>query len=72
MLTLNETDEQRRFRAQMREWAEQNIPDQLRWKEDFESLREIDQILSGHGLLAVSWPPEYGGRGRSAAGGRYP
>jgi alkylation response protein AidB-like acyl-CoA dehydrogenase len=65
MLTLNETDEQRRFRAQMREWAEQNIPDQLRWKEDFESLREIDQILSEHGLLAVSWPPEYGGRGMS-------
>jgi alkylation response protein AidB-like acyl-CoA dehydrogenase len=65
MLTLKETDEEQRFRAEMRAWAEANIPEHLRWKEDFDSLREIDRILSQHGLLAVSWPSEYGGRGMS-------
>ncbi|HVW42483.1 MAG TPA: acyl-CoA dehydrogenase family protein [Amycolatopsis sp.] len=65
MLTLNETEEEQRFRAQMRAWAEEHIPEHLRWREDFDSLQEIDRILAAHGLLAVSWPAEYGGRALS-------
>jgi alkylation response protein AidB-like acyl-CoA dehydrogenase len=65
MLTLDETAEEIALRAEMRQWAETHIPEDLRWKEDFDSLLAVDRILSSHRLLAVGWPEEYGGRGWS-------
>jgi alkylation response protein AidB-like acyl-CoA dehydrogenase len=65
MLTLEETEPEKEFRAEMRQWAEVNIPSELRWNDDRQALLEVDRILSAHGLLAPGWPKQYGGRGMS-------
>jgi alkylation response protein AidB-like acyl-CoA dehydrogenase len=62
MLTLSDSAEERAAREETRNWAKATIPDELRWREDTEGLLEVDRLLSEHGLLAVGWPVEYGGR----------
>ncbi|KBZ59106.1 hypothetical protein K875_04661 [Mycobacterium [tuberculosis] TKK-01-0051] len=60
-----------RFRSELRDWLSQNLTDQLvaarrptgRDDAAFEMLREWNATMADAGWAAVSWPPEYGGRG---------
>ncbi|MCK8646053.1 acyl-CoA dehydrogenase family protein [Mycobacterium colombiense] len=60
-----------RFRSELRAWLSQNLTDQLvaarrptgRDDAAFEMLREWNATMADAGWAAVSWPPEYGGRG---------
>lgn len=65
MLTLDESAEEKAFRAEIRDWAATNIPKRLQWNEDHDALLEVDHILGRHDLLAPGWPEQYGGRGMS-------
>ena len=62
------------YRAEVRDWLAANIPDWWRaaprrefaeQDEIFEPLRAWHQALYDAGYVGVSWPVEYGGRGRS-------
>ncbi|MGV0044468.1 acyl-CoA dehydrogenase family protein [Mycobacterium colombiense] len=60
-----------RFRSELRDWLSQNLTDELvaarrptgRDDAAFEMLREWNATMADAGWAAVSWPPEYGGRG---------
>lgn len=52
------------MRQEAASWAE-TLPDELRWRSDFDSLLEVDKRLAAAGLLGVTWPAAYGGRGVS-------
>ena len=71
-MDLNLTPEEARFRDEVREWLEANLP--RGWEplfenrgEDMESwvqfLKEWQRKLFGNGLVGIGWPREYGGRG---------
>jgi alkylation response protein AidB-like acyl-CoA dehydrogenase len=62
VLTVRETEEEQRYRADIAAWADTHLPLRLRWRADHESLLEIDRLLAAHDLLAPAWPAEYGGR----------
>jgi alkylation response protein AidB-like acyl-CoA dehydrogenase len=59
------------FRSELRDWLEQNLADELvaarrptgRDDAAFEMLRAWNATMADAGWAAVSWPPEYGGRG---------
>jgi alkylation response protein AidB-like acyl-CoA dehydrogenase len=59
------------FRAELREWLSENLTDELvaarrpagRDDSAFELLRGWSRTMADAGWAAVSWPPEYGGRG---------
>jgi alkylation response protein AidB-like acyl-CoA dehydrogenase len=59
------------FRSELREWLEENLTDELvaarrptgRDDAAFEMLRAWNATMADAGWAAVSWPPEYGGRG---------
>ena len=59
------------FRAELREWLSANLTDELvaarrpadRDHTAFEMLRGWSRTMADAGWAAVSWPPEYGGRG---------
>lgn len=59
------------FRSELRDWLEQNLTDELvaarrptgRDDAAFEMLRAWNATMADAGWAAVSWPPEYGGRG---------
>jgi alkylation response protein AidB-like acyl-CoA dehydrogenase len=56
------------FRAEIRQWLEMHKPDSmpvLDSAEGFAAHREWERTLFDARLSAVSWPPEYGGRGAS-------
>ena len=61
------------FRAELREWLSVNLTDELmaarrpadRDHTAFELLRGWSRTMADAGWAAVSWPPEYGGRGAS-------
>ena len=61
------------YRAEVRDWLATHIPDWWRQAprefaeqdEVFEPLREWHQTLYDAGYIGVTWPEEYGGRGRS-------
>jgi len=61
------------FRADLREWLSVNLTDELvaarrpadRDHTAFELLRGWSATMADAGWAAVSWPPEYGGRGAS-------
>jgi alkylation response protein AidB-like acyl-CoA dehydrogenase len=68
------TPEQEAFRQEVRETLRQEVP--LRWKdlgyqiweetdESWAITREWNRKLGRKGWLALTWPPEYGGLGRS-------
>jgi alkylation response protein AidB-like acyl-CoA dehydrogenase len=67
MLTLNESEAEQRFRQEITDWATATIPQRLRWDESQPALLEADRLLAAHGLLAPTWPEQYGGRGLSAS-----
>lgn len=60
-----------RFRSELRDWLAQNLTDELvaarrptgRDDAAFEMLRGWNATMADAGWAAVSWPPEYGGRG---------
>jgi alkylation response protein AidB-like acyl-CoA dehydrogenase len=59
------------FRAELREWLSENLTDELvaarrpagRDDSAFDLLRGWSRTMADAGWAAVSWPPEYGGRG---------
>ena len=59
------------FRAEVRDWLEHNLADDLRGKvltdaddpEVFPRLREWNRVLADAGYAAIAWPVEFGGRG---------
>lgn len=59
------------FRSELRDWLSQNLTDELvaarrptgRDDAAFEMLRAWNATMAEAGWAAVSWPPEYGGRG---------
>ncbi|MGH7856799.1 MAG: acyl-CoA dehydrogenase family protein, partial [Candidatus Binatia bacterium] len=69
-LTWSEAEEA--FRAEVREWLEANVPqehvDDDEYSDDrasFESRRAWQRKLGEAGYLAMHWPKEYGGGGRT-------
>jgi alkylation response protein AidB-like acyl-CoA dehydrogenase len=66
-MDLRFTPEQDAFRAQVREWLGENIPDPMLPSMDtadgFEAHRKWERTLFDGGWGVVSWPVEYGGRG---------
>lgn len=59
------------FRSELRDWLDENLTDELvaarrptgRDDAAFEMLRAWNATMADAGWAAVSWPPEYGGRG---------
>jgi alkylation response protein AidB-like acyl-CoA dehydrogenase len=66
-MDLRFTPEQDAFRAQVREWLVENVPDPMLPSMDtadgFEAHRKWERTLFDGGWGVVSWPEEYGGRG---------
>ena len=71
-MDLAPTTSQKEFRAECRSWLERELPwdygvgfppmfDDL--GEEVAFLRDWQEKLAGAGMVGVSWPPEYGGRG---------
>jgi len=68
------TDEQQRFRLEVREWLAASVPADLRGRgfaasradrEHVDRLRQWQRTLHSAGYVGIDWPPEYGGRGAS-------
>lgn len=69
-MKLDYTDEQRRFRAEVRDWLETNVPEGPlpsfdKTREGFEAHRAWEAVLAQGRWGMVTWPEEYGGRGLS-------
>ena len=66
-MDLRFTPEQDAFRAQVREWLVENVPEPMLPSMDtadgFEAHRKWERTLFDGGWGVVSWPVEYGGRG---------
>ncbi len=66
-MDLRFTPKQDVFRAQVREWLVENVPDPMLPSMDtadgFEAHRKWERKLFDGGWGVVSWPVEYGGRG---------
>jgi alkylation response protein AidB-like acyl-CoA dehydrogenase len=66
---LRDTPEEAAFRAEVREWIEASLPDELRGHrggaQRFEGpeLRAWSGKLAEAGYVGLTWPTEYGGRG---------
>lgn len=68
-MNLWETDAQKTLREEARTWLAQNVPDKplpsFDTPEGFDAHRTWERKLYEGGWSVVSWPVEYGGRGRS-------
>src|SRR5262245_630353 len=64
-MDISYTPEEEAFRARVRAWLEENVPQAGSLAEDLEAMRAWQRTLHAAGLLAVSWPTEYGGAGLS-------
>ena len=64
-MDMSYTPDEEAFRARVRAWLETNAPPPGSLGEDLEAMRTWQRTLHGAGLLAVSWPKEYGGAGLS-------
>ncbi|HRE01846.1 MAG TPA: acyl-CoA dehydrogenase family protein, partial [Ilumatobacteraceae bacterium] len=66
-MDLNESAEERQFRAEARRWLQANVPAEPLPSFDtargFALHREWEHRLAADRWSAVSWPVEYGGRG---------
>ena len=64
-MDMSYTPEEEAFRARVRAWLEENVPAPGSLAEDLDAMRAWQRKLHAAGLLAVSWPKEYGGAGLS-------
>ncbi|MEU0569626.1 acyl-CoA dehydrogenase family protein [Nonomuraea sp. NPDC005983] len=67
-MDLDFTRAEQDFRAEVRDWLTAHSPGTLPsmdTRAGFEAHRAWEELLAGARLSAVSWPPEYGGRGAS-------
>ena len=64
-MDMSYTPEEEAFRARVRSWLEENVPPPGSLADDLEAMRGWQRKLHAAGLLAVSWPKEYGGAGLS-------
>jgi alkylation response protein AidB-like acyl-CoA dehydrogenase len=68
-MDLRDTSQEAAFRAQVRAWIVENLPDELRGHRGgaarFEgsAMREWSRRLSDAGYAGLTWPKEYGGSG---------
>jgi alkylation response protein AidB-like acyl-CoA dehydrogenase len=68
-MDLRDTPEEAQFRAEVRAWIQDNLPDELRGHRggaarfEGEALRSWSRALSEAGYPGLTWPAEYGGRG---------
>jgi alkylation response protein AidB-like acyl-CoA dehydrogenase len=66
---LRDTPEEAQFRAEVRGWIQDNLPDELRGHRggaarfEGEALRAWSRALSEAGYPGLTWPAKYGGRG---------
>jgi alkylation response protein AidB-like acyl-CoA dehydrogenase len=66
---LRDTPQEAQFRAEVRSWIQENLPEEVRGHrggaQRFEGapLREWSRKLSDAGYAGLTWPEEYGGRG---------
>ena len=64
-MDMSYTPDEEAFRSRVRSWLEANVPPPGTLNEDLEAMRAWQRKLHTAGLLAVSWPTEYGGAGLS-------
>ncbi len=68
-MDLRDTPDEAQFRAEVRDWIQESLPDELRGHRGgaarFEgpALRAWSRALSDAGYAGLTWPEEYGGRG---------
>lgn len=66
-MDVEESEHQRRFRAEVRAWLADNVPDPPLpspvTPESFAAHVAFEQRLFDAGYAAIDWPPEFGGRG---------
>ncbi|MBD0338008.1 MAG: acyl-CoA dehydrogenase family protein [Thermoleophilia bacterium] len=68
-MDLRDTPEEAAFRAEVRSWIQEHMPDELRGHRggaarfEGEALRAWSRELSDAGYSGLTWPSEYGGRG---------
>ncbi|WP_127817778.1 acyl-CoA dehydrogenase family protein [Microbacterium sp. CPCC 204701] len=67
-MDFTESEDEQRFRLELRSWLEANIPTEWREREGFAAhdetfLREWSAKLADAGWVGLTWPVEYGGRG---------
>jgi alkylation response protein AidB-like acyl-CoA dehydrogenase len=68
-MDLRDTSEEAQFRAEVRAWIQENLPDELRGHRggaarfEGEALRRWSRALSDAGYPGLTWPAEYGGGG---------
>ena len=66
-MDLNYTSEQKAFRAEIREWLAENVPEKplltLEGEEGFHQHVEWERKLASGNWGMVTWPEQYGGRG---------
>ena len=68
-MDLRDTPEEAQFRAEVRGWIQENLPDELRGHRggaarfEGEALRAWSGALSDAGYPGLTWPADYGGRG---------
>jgi alkylation response protein AidB-like acyl-CoA dehydrogenase len=64
-MDMSYTPDEEAFRTRVRTWLEANVPPPGTLNEDLEAMRAWQRTLHEAGLLAVSWPTEFGGAGLS-------
>lgn len=62
-MDLEESRSAQVFRRSVRQWVNDNVPNELRGSEDFDQRHSVDMLLAEQGYLGFSWPVEYGGAG---------
>ena len=62
-MNLDETSSEAAFRHDVREWIASAVPPELRGSTRFEDRLRIDRLFAERGLLAYTWPREFGGPG---------
>jgi len=72
-MDLRDTPEEAAFRAELRAWLEENLPEELRGHRGGEArfsepkLRAWSRLLYDAGYAGLTWPKEYGGAGATYA-----
>ena len=68
---IENTEEQQQLRRELREYFDNLLTDEIReachGHEASETFREVVRQMGKDGWLAVGWPKEYGGQGRSSS-----